>query len=261
MLGEFEYLLITAAAGLGENAYGAAIREEIETTTGRRCSIGVDTTIDRLESKASSSPGWGGHSAARWSCQAHGSCDSRRCACSERFLQSSYPNQPKRLLDVKQNRGERYMSAGWRLVDLASCLLERNEREAVLGDLIETRELPGPAVMGVLGLVLRRQADPWKSWRPWRPGFGVALPSSYLLMGASLSVAWSYMRLLCPEMLAQASLTKPSAVLVLLWHAFLLIGWSWTGGFVVGSVLRANSVGEHTSVLFALSTLFMAFSR
>src|SRR6202163_1103929 len=52
MLGEFEYLLITAAAGLGENAYGAAIREEIETTTGRRCSIGaLYTTIDRLESK------------------------------------------------------------------------------------------------------------------------------------------------------------------------------------------------------------------
>jgi PadR family transcriptional regulator PadR len=52
MLGEFEYLLITAAAGLGDNAYGAAIREEIETTTGRKCSIGaLYTTIDRLEAK------------------------------------------------------------------------------------------------------------------------------------------------------------------------------------------------------------------
>jgi hypothetical protein len=27
MLGEFEYLLITAAAGLGDDAYGVAIRE------------------------------------------------------------------------------------------------------------------------------------------------------------------------------------------------------------------------------------------
>jgi PadR family transcriptional regulator PadR len=52
MLGEFEYLLITAAAGLGEKAYGAAMREEIEATTGRRCSIGaMYTTIDRLETK------------------------------------------------------------------------------------------------------------------------------------------------------------------------------------------------------------------
>ena len=50
MLGEFEYLLITAAAGLGDDAYGAAIREEIDAATGRKCSIGaLYTTIDRLE--------------------------------------------------------------------------------------------------------------------------------------------------------------------------------------------------------------------
>lgn len=52
MLGEFEYLLITAAAGLGNEAYGAAIREEIASTTGRKCSIGaLYTTIERLEAK------------------------------------------------------------------------------------------------------------------------------------------------------------------------------------------------------------------
>jgi PadR family transcriptional regulator PadR len=52
MLGEFEYLLITAAAGLGDNAYGASIREEIETTAGRKCSVGaLYTTLDRLEKK------------------------------------------------------------------------------------------------------------------------------------------------------------------------------------------------------------------
>lgn len=52
MLGEFEYLLITASASLGDEAYGAAIREEIQKDTGRRCSIGaLSTTIDRLEQK------------------------------------------------------------------------------------------------------------------------------------------------------------------------------------------------------------------
>jgi len=52
MLGEFEYLLITSAARLGEDAYGAAIRQDIEDATGRRCSIGaLYTTLDRLESK------------------------------------------------------------------------------------------------------------------------------------------------------------------------------------------------------------------
>src|ERR1700736_4224944 len=52
MLGEFEYLLVTTAARLGDKAYGAAIREEIEATAARKCSIGaLYTTIDRLETK------------------------------------------------------------------------------------------------------------------------------------------------------------------------------------------------------------------
>jgi len=52
MLGEFGYLLLTAAARLGDGAYGAAIRQEIEEATGRRCSIGaLYTTLDRLEKK------------------------------------------------------------------------------------------------------------------------------------------------------------------------------------------------------------------
>jgi hypothetical protein len=32
-LGEFEYLMLTAAARLGDEAYGAAIRQEIEDAT------------------------------------------------------------------------------------------------------------------------------------------------------------------------------------------------------------------------------------
>jgi len=52
MLGEFEYVLLAAAVRLGDEAYGAAIRDEIERATKRRCSIGaLYTTIDRLESK------------------------------------------------------------------------------------------------------------------------------------------------------------------------------------------------------------------
>jgi PadR family transcriptional regulator, regulatory protein PadR len=52
MLGEFEYLVLTAAVRLAEDAYGAAIRQEIEAATGRRCSIGaLYTTLDRLEKK------------------------------------------------------------------------------------------------------------------------------------------------------------------------------------------------------------------
>jgi PadR family transcriptional regulator, regulatory protein PadR len=52
MLGEFEYLMLTVAARLGEGAYGAAMRQEIQNATGRPCSIGaLYTTLDRLEAK------------------------------------------------------------------------------------------------------------------------------------------------------------------------------------------------------------------
>jgi DNA-binding PadR family transcriptional regulator len=52
MLGEFEYLLLSAAASLGEDAYGAAIRREIEGATRRRCAVGaLYTTLHRLEAK------------------------------------------------------------------------------------------------------------------------------------------------------------------------------------------------------------------
>lgn len=52
MLGEFEYLLLAAAVRLGDDAYGAAIRQEIEQATKATCSIGaLYVTIDRLEAK------------------------------------------------------------------------------------------------------------------------------------------------------------------------------------------------------------------
>ncbi len=52
MLGEFEYLILTAASRLGGGAYGASIRLEIAEATGRSCSIGaLYTTLGRLEEK------------------------------------------------------------------------------------------------------------------------------------------------------------------------------------------------------------------
>lgn len=52
MLGEFEYFILAAAARLGGEAYGAAVREALEQATKRQCSIGaLYTTLDRLEKK------------------------------------------------------------------------------------------------------------------------------------------------------------------------------------------------------------------
>jgi hypothetical protein len=154
------------------------------------------------------------------------------------------------------------MKSGWAFVECIAQVLPPQEREWVLGDVTEAQESAWSGLCGVIGLVLRRQAEPWKTWRPWLAGFGVALPNSFLLMGMSLSVALSYMRLLCPEMLAQASLNKSSALGVLLWQSLLLIGWSWTGGFVVGSVskrtLWASTILCYAPCAFCLSRFGIA---
>jgi hypothetical protein len=153
------------------------------------------------------------------------------------------------------------MKSGWVFVECVAQVLPRTEREPILGDMIEANESAGQALRGVIGVVVRRQTEVWRSWRPWLAGFGVALPNTFLLMGASLSVALSYMRLLCPQMLAQASLNKPSAMVVLLWQALLLLGWSWTGGFVVGSVSKrtvwASTLLCYVPCLFCLSRFRM----
>jgi PadR family transcriptional regulator len=49
-LGEFEQMVLLALLRLGENAYGSAVRVEIEKRTGREISIGaLYTTLERLE--------------------------------------------------------------------------------------------------------------------------------------------------------------------------------------------------------------------
>lgn len=44
------------------------------------------------------------------------------------------------------------------LCDLVSHLLERDERDAVQGDLLESGESPWQSLLAVLGLVIRREA-------------------------------------------------------------------------------------------------------
>jgi DNA-binding PadR family transcriptional regulator len=51
-LGELELVVLLALLRLGEGAYGASIREEIQSRTGRSVSPGaIYPTLDRLEEK------------------------------------------------------------------------------------------------------------------------------------------------------------------------------------------------------------------
>lgn len=125
-----------------------------------------------------------------------------------------------------------------RFMDVVSQLLEPYEREAVLGDLAEAGESGWRGLVAVLGLIIRRQADLWRNWRPWLAAFGLAVPGSFLLMGFSVSVSHAYQQLVGPGLFRVTGVTVGSGFLLLLCNVIVLSGWAWTGGFVVGSVSR-----------------------
>ena len=128
--------------------------------------------------------------------------------------------------------------AYWRFVELAGRMLDLCDRDAVLGDLLETGEGGWRSSLDVVGLVIRRQRMHWRSWRPWLAVFGLALPGSLILMGFSVSISSSLERLVDHEILIRPHETIQEALLQLLCRSLLLIGGAWLGGFVMGSMSR-----------------------
>lgn len=113
-----------------------------------------------------------------------------------------------------------------------SQLLPQDEREAALGDLAEAHESSQQIMLELLGFVVRRQIVLWKQWQPWLAAFGLALPSCFLLMGASFSISSTLHG-------AQWGMTADhDTVLHLVATVYLLIAWSWAAGFVVSSLSR-----------------------
>jgi hypothetical protein len=123
----------------------------------------------------------------------------------------------------------------WPLVELAARPLERDEREAVLGDSLEAGDSVFQALFGVLGFVFRRQLLLWRSWRPWLSVFVFGVPSTVLLMYVSVSVTCTFDRLMGFQISHWAP-TGHEGFGLLLCHIFLLIAWSWTSGFTLGSL-------------------------
>ncbi len=141
----------------------------------------------------------------------------------------------------------------WFLVEFAARPLNRDEREAVLGDSLESQESASRALTGILGLVLRRQALLWKSWRPWLSVFVFGVPCTVLLISVSISVTCTFHRLMGFKMSHWAP-TGHEGFTLLLCHIFLLIAWSWATGFTVGSLSpKTLWVNVSLGTLLALS--------
>src|ERR1700730_3159696 len=124
-------------------------------------------------------------------------------------------------------------SIQWPLVEVAARLLERGEREAVSGDLLETGEATWRGLLDVLGLVIRRQLSHWKNWQPWLAMFGLALPGSLPLMGVSVSASSMHERLIDQRILVESPQAIHEGFFQLLCRGLLLIGCSRACGFVM----------------------------
>ena len=135
----------------------------------------------------------------------------------------------------------------WWLVELISGFLDSNERQAVLGDILESGDSGVRAFSGVLGLVARRQCALWRNWRPWAVLIAVILPLGFLLSIISRRTSddsavsmwmylnnWDWALTKNPgfwRVLGQSSLS--------VFLTYLALGcWSWVGGFVLGFLSR-----------------------
>ena len=151
----------------------------------------------------------------------------------------------------------------WWLVDTLSRTLEPGERDAVRGDLAESGETSGQALRGVLGLVVRRQAALWKDWRPWLALVGLIVPLGMLLSIISRVTAdvngtyiWLYANNWDWALLTGAGFWYELAdsVTFVFVKCLTLVCWSWTTGFVLGSLSRR--ITQVYGVLFCLMLVF-----
>ncbi len=154
----------------------------------------------------------------------------------------------------------------WWLVHKLSRLLQPDERDAVLGDFVESGLTGGKALRDLLGLIARQQAALWTDWRPWLALVGIVGPVSVILLYFSLDLSRTFelylwilgnYRHFDPAMLEPTGLTVRHGIAVMLRHTFLLVSWSWTAGFVLGSLSR-RAIWVNGVLLCCLAGLFLS---
>jgi len=151
---------------------------------------------------------------------------------------------------------------GW-LPGILARGLEPAERDAVLGDIAESGEGIGAATGDVLGLVVRRQALLWTFWRPWLALLGVGVlagvPLSRIAFRLNVNLGQQLVTYQKYGVHFETGLTAGQDLAFLLCLAGALLGWSWTCGFVLGS-LSGRTVWL-TWLVFYLVVLNSAWAR
>lgn len=132
------------------------------------------------------------------------------------------------------------MRFGWSLLSVLARTLEPAERQVLLGDVTESGEGIGAAMRDLLGLIVRRQAGLWTFWRPWLALFGVSclagVPLSRIAFRLNVDLGQQLMAYHKYGVRCETGLTARQDMAFLLCLAGALLVWSWTCGFVLGSL-------------------------
>jgi hypothetical protein len=142
-----------------------------------------------------------------------------------------------------------------RVVEILAGALDEREREAVLGDLLESGQSGRRAALGVCGLVVRHEAALWSEWHPWVVLAGLIIPFSILISvlskmvaGETATYAWMYLNNWDWGLLRNDGFwyELASAGFVVLRMYFTVACWSWVVGFAVSFAsrrgVRANGI-------------------
>lgn len=143
----------------------------------------------------------------------------------------------------------------WLLVDVLSRMLDADERQAVRGDLAESGASDVRAIWDVLDLIVRRQVGLWAGWQPWLALLGIAclagLPLSRIAFRLNVDLGQQLMAYYTYGVHFGTLLTLQQDMEWLLCLAVALVVWSWTCGFVLGS-LSGRAVWLTWSVFYLI---------
>jgi outer membrane protein assembly factor BamB len=138
----------------------------------------------------------------------------------------------------------------WRAALVVARALDRDERDAVCGDLLELRTNGTQALRSIAGLVARRHSTRWLDWHPWLALTTIAMPAGVLL--SHWSRAWAdghaiyahiYLQQWTPAYMENPGSRKEMLALALLFllHMLTLAAWSWTAGRALGVLSRKTA--------------------
>jgi len=154
----------------------------------------------------------------------------------------------------------------WPVVFWLSGFLGEAEREAVLGDLIESAESGGRAIANVLGLVVRRRMALLLDLRLWLALAFVVLPVSYLLCAIAQTTAgegavysWMYLNNWDWALTRYPGfwyVLRETAVNFAI-TSLALACWSWSAGFLIGRFPNAVLQPSRNTFVVLLAASFL----